>query len=54
MHIGNHSVEYIEEVYNVLRMVKKQGGTQEDVVDALHDIRERLLDGGLQLNKPKK
>ena len=53
MHIGNHSAEYIEEVYNVLRMVKKQGGTQEDVVDALHDIRERLLDGGLQLNKQK-
>lgn len=42
------------EVERVLSLVKKRGGTQEDAVEALHDIRERLLDGELKLNKPKK
>lgn len=54
LHIGKHSSEYILEVERVLSLVKKRGGTQEDAVDALHDIRERLLNGELKLNKPKK
>ncbi|MDQ4483813.1 WXG100 family type VII secretion target [Bacillus cereus] len=54
LHIGKHSSEYILEVERVLSLVKKRGGTQEDAVEALHDIRERLLDGELKLNKPKK
>lgn len=54
LHIGNHSSEYILEVERVLSLVKKRDGTQEDAVDALHDIRERLLNGELKLNKPKK
>ncbi|HDR4458361.1 TPA: AHH domain-containing protein [Bacillus cereus] len=54
LHIGKHSSEYILEVDRVLSLVKKRGGTQEDAVDALHDIRERLLNGELKLNKPKK
>ena len=54
LHIGNHSSEYILEVERVLNLVKKRGGTQEDAVEALHDIRERLLNGELKLNKPKK
>ena len=43
LHIGKHSSEYILEVERVLSLVKKRGGTQEDAVEALHDIRERLL-----------
>lgn len=54
LHIGKYSSEYILEVERVLSLVKKRGGTQEDAVEALHDIRERLLDGELKLNKPKK
>ncbi|MDA1620035.1 AHH domain-containing protein [Bacillus cereus group sp. TH204-1LC] len=54
LHIGKHSLEYILEVERVLSLVKKRDGTQEDAVDALHDIRERLLNGELKLNKPKK
>ncbi|WP_166702844.1 AHH domain-containing protein [Bacillus albus] len=54
LHIGKHSSEYILEVERVLSLVKKRGGTQEDAVEALHDIRERLLNGELKLNKPKK
>ncbi|PHC23873.1 hypothetical protein COE95_30195 [Bacillus toyonensis] len=54
LHIGKHSSEYILKVERVLSLVKKRGGTQEDAVNALHDIRERLLNGELKLNKPKK
>ncbi|CAM3936616.1 WXG100 family type VII secretion target [Bacillus paramycoides] len=54
LHIGKHSSEYILEVERVLSLVKKRGGTQADAVEALHDIRERLLNGELKLNKPKK
>ncbi|EJR81784.1 MULTISPECIES: AHH domain-containing protein [Bacillus cereus group] len=50
LHIGNHSPEYIREVYRVLSEVKRFGGNQEDAVAALHSIRERLLDGSLKLN----
>ncbi|AOY18402.1 hypothetical protein BGI23_24910 [Bacillus sp. ABP14] len=53
LHIGNHSPEYIREVYRVLSDVKRFGGNQEDAVAALHNIRERLLDGSLKLNQPK-
>ncbi|OFD42184.1 hypothetical protein BWGOE3_34370 [Bacillus mycoides] len=53
LHIGNHSPEYIREVYRVLSEVKRFGGNQADVVAALQNIRERLLDGSLKLNQPK-
>ncbi len=53
LHIGNHSPEYIREVYRVLSEVKRFGGNQADAVAALQNIRERLLDGSLKLNQPK-
>ncbi|GLV62221.1 hypothetical protein Bmyc01_08910 [Bacillus mycoides] len=53
LHIGNHSTDYMKEVTKVLKEVKEYGGTQADAVAALHDIRTRLLDGGLKLNSPK-
>ncbi|MEK0222731.1 WXG100 family type VII secretion target [Bacillus proteolyticus] len=53
LHIGNHSTDYMKEVTKVLKEVKEYGGTQADAVVALHDIRTRLLDGGLKLNSPK-
>ncbi|PHB21070.1 cytoplasmic protein [Bacillus pseudomycoides] len=53
LHIGNHSPEYIREVYRVLSEVKRFEGNQADAVAALQKIRERLLDGSLKLNEPK-
>lgn len=53
LHIGNHSPEYIREVYRVLGEVKRFGGNRADAVAALQNIRERLLDGSLKLNQPK-
>ncbi|EEK77388.1 MULTISPECIES: AHH domain-containing protein [Bacillus cereus group] len=53
LHIGNHGTDYMKEVTKVLKEVKEYGGTQADVVAALHDIRTRLLDGSLKLNNPK-
>ncbi|MGG1138693.1 hypothetical protein [Bacillus mycoides] len=41
---------YLGEVYRVLSEVKRFGGNQEDAVAALHNIRERLLNGSLKLN----
>lgn len=40
-------------VTKVLKEVKEYGGTQADAVAALHDIRIRLLEGSLKLNKSK-
>ncbi|MGG2065440.1 AHH domain-containing protein [Bacillus sp. S14(2024)] len=51
LHIGRHSQEYITEVIDALTRVSEFGGTQADAVEALHKIRERLLDGTLKLNK---
>ena len=53
LHIGNHSPEYIREVYRVLSEVKRFEGNQADAVAALQKIRERLLDCSLKLNEPK-
>ncbi|MBG9905405.1 hypothetical protein ABD95_00985 [Bacillus paranthracis] len=53
LHIGSHSAEYADEVARVLKEVKVYGGTQADAIAALHDIRIRLLEGSLKLNKSK-
>lgn len=53
LHIGSHSAEYADEVARVLKEVKAYGGTQADAIAALHDIRIRLLEGSLKLNKSK-
>ncbi|MBJ8031104.1 AHH domain-containing protein [Bacillus cereus group sp. N21] len=53
LHIGSHGPEYIREVERTLQYIKDIGGTQADAVDALHDIREQLLKGTLELNTPK-
>jgi hypothetical protein len=50
LHIGNHGVSYIREVNRRLRDVKRRGGTREDLIDELNQIRKELLNGTLTLN----
>nr|WP_255294255.1 AHH domain-containing protein [Bacillus toyonensis] len=54
LHIGSHSKEYIREVTERLNSVIKMGGTQADVAEVLHKIRQDLLEGKIRLNEPKK
>lgn len=53
LHIGNHSKEYIREITERLNSVIKMGGTQADVAEVLHKIRQDLLEGKIRLNEPK-
>ncbi len=54
LHIGSHSKEYIREVTERLNSVVEMGGTQADVAEVLHKIRQDLLEGKIRLNEPKK
>ncbi|MED1537011.1 AHH domain-containing protein [Bacillus pseudomycoides] len=54
LHIGSHSKEYIREVTERLNSVMEMGGTQADVAEVLHKIRQDLLEGKIRLNEPKK
>ncbi|MCM3221777.1 AHH domain-containing protein [Bacillus cereus] len=54
LHIGSHSKEYIREVTERLNSVIEMGGTQADVAEVLHKIRQDLLEGKIRLNEPKK
>lgn len=54
LHIGSHSKEYIREVTERLNSVVEMGGTQADVAEVLHKIRQVLLEGKIRLNEPKK
>ncbi|WP_018764134.1 AHH domain-containing protein [Bacillus sp. 105MF] len=54
LHIGSHSKEYIREVTERLNSVMEMGGTQADVAEVLHKIRQDLLEGKVRLNEPKK
>ncbi|MDA1642991.1 MULTISPECIES: AHH domain-containing protein [Bacillus] len=53
LHIGSHSKEYIREVTERLNSVIEMGGTQADVAEVLHKIRQDLLEGKIRLNEPK-
>ncbi|MFE5747340.1 AHH domain-containing protein [Bacillus thuringiensis] len=53
LHIGSHSKEYIREVTERLNSVIEMGGTQADVAEVLHKIRQGLLEGKIRLNEPK-
>ncbi|PMB01741.1 hypothetical protein CEN49_27055 [Fischerella thermalis CCMEE 5273] len=50
LHSGNHGKNYVMEVNNRLVEAKEEGGTREDIVDELNQIRKELLDGTLSLN----
>ncbi|MBJ8054235.1 WXG100 family type VII secretion target [Bacillus cereus] len=53
LHIGSHSKEYIREVTERVNSVIEMGGTQADVAEVLHKIRQDLLEGKIRLNEPK-
>ncbi|MGG0204900.1 WXG100 family type VII secretion target [Bacillus mycoides] len=53
LHIGSHSKEYIREVTERVNSVIEMGGTQVDVAEVLHKIRQDLLEGKIRLNEPK-
>ncbi|CAM4120908.1 hypothetical protein BAMA_17910 [Bacillus manliponensis] len=54
LHVGNHSKEYIREVTERLNSVIEMGGTQADIAEVLHQIRQELLEGKIKLNEPRK
>ncbi|MRG29806.1 hypothetical protein GIJ05_17065 [Laceyella tengchongensis] len=50
VHRGSHGSNYVKYVRDRLLEVKRAGGTTEDAVAALNEIRKKLLDGSLKLN----
>ena len=50
LHIGNHYNKYIDVVTEKLNEVVEFGGTKEDIVNSLNEIRAGLLDGSITLN----
>lgn len=51
IHRGNHSKEYIQHVTDELLFVKENGGTKEDMLEVINDVRKGLLDGSVKLNE---
>ena len=50
LHVGNHSASYIESVTDRLQGVVNAGGSKNDIIGELNNIRSDLLNGLLKLN----
>ena len=47
LHVGSHGADYMKYINETLTAVDKAGGSQQDIINVINQVRGKLLDGTL-------